>query len=83
MTIYNRWGDTITIKAYCGQHKPKGNKYSSSLVLANHKDEREAFYFIHSLKSPEGLQLIESTAFAAPALRLSREDLKRAIEEAS
>lgn len=81
--IYNRWGDTLTIKANCGQQKPKGSKYSSRLVLANHQDGREAFYFIHTLKSEGGMAEIEKTALAASEVTLPRNILHKAIEEAS
>ena len=83
MSIYNRWGDTVEIQFNCGQHRPMGSKYSSSLVLASHEDGRKAFYFIDSLKSPNTLQHIEEVAFSKPKVKLSRKDLRRAIQEAS
>lgn len=83
MTIFNRWGDTLTIQADCGQQKPKGSKYSSRLVLASHDDNRNAFYFIHSLKSDGGMVEIEQAALSASKRTLSRDNLRRAIEEAA
>lgn len=83
MEIYNRWGDKLEIEFNCGQHRPQGSKYASSLVLAGHEDDRKAFYFIFALKANGGLNEIEQVTFSKPKLKLSREDLKRAIEEAS
>ena len=83
MSIYTRWGDTLEIQFNCGQHKPQGSKYASSLVLASHEDGRKAFYFIFALKADKGLNEIEQDTFSKPNMKLSREDLKRAIEEAS
>ena len=80
--IYNRWDDQLTIKAHCGQHKPQGSEYASILVLASHEDDRNAFYFIHSLRSEGGMREIESAALAAPKMNLSSENLRRAIQEA-
>lgn len=81
MAIYNGWGNIVTVKADCGEHK-QGKRYAHSLILATHEDGKEAFYFDYTLKADGGIQEIVRATKAANKLALSKNTLKQAIKEA-
>lgn len=81
--IFSRWGNSLTIIAYCGKHKPKWAAGPLVLVKARFDDDgRERFMHTHSMKADGGWQEIDAAVDAAPEVTLTAAELKRALREA-
>lgn len=81
MAIFTRWGNQIEVTGYCGKHRPD-KTYEFVLLRCRFEDGVERHLWMYTLKANGGLNEIEEAACLAPEIKLSPEELKKAMKEA-
>ena len=81
--IYSHYGNVIEVTGYCGRHKVKGFPAPIVLVKARRQEDRaERYYFAHSLRADDGINVVHAAIDDAPEITLGKADLAKAIEQA-
>lgn len=82
MTIYSRWGNSLTIQVNCGEHQPQGFIAPVTLVQVRYDDDGTiGFHFAEFLKADNSTEIAEQIEVATKA-NLSPVTLREAINEA-
>lgn len=83
MAIFTRWGDEVTITAYCGKQQPKWATVPLMLVQVRYKEDgRERYHFAINFRADNGINEIHAAVDAAPEVTLSPKELKAALKQA-
>ena len=82
MAIFTRWGDEITVSAYCGKHQPKWAGVPLILLKVKYQDDHERFAHPVNFKADGGWAEIDAAVDAAPVIELGPKELKAALKEA-